>query len=339
MNNTFKTIINASLFRRRISLSQHDRVKFLILLCGCFMLFISSDALTQLTYKELQVQYDSAWTFKNLQIIPIRFKDGEGAPAAGPVIGPNPLSLSDAMLKNKIKVQEMQYEKGADVNWLQVTNHSKQDVVIESGEILDGGKQDRMIGETKILAAGTTDYINVFCIEKRRWTDKPKGFRTAGVANSELQKTMNLKKRQSEVWKEIDRQFAVNNKKSETFSYVDLYKNGQQDDSDYIRFFVNKYSETDSSFAGFIFLTDNRIISTELFCTAQLTDFAFRNILSSNMQTARTSGSPPRVPVAKAREFMDKVILNEPSQKIYITAHGKLQVSNGRVIQLIAYDE
>lgn len=309
------------------------------LLCVFFMLISFSSVPAQLTYKELKVEYDSAWTFRNLQIIPVRYKAGAGLPTGSTANTPHPLSLSEALEKHKIKLQEIQYEKGADVNWLQVTNHSKQDVVIQSGEILDGGKQDRMIGETKIVAAGSTDYLHVFCVEKRRWSDKPKAFKTAGVANSELQKTMNVKKRQSEVWKEIDRQFAGNDKKSETFSYVDLYNNTLRDDSDYIRYFLRKYSETDSTFAGYIFITGTRILSTELFATADLTHIAFRNMLSSYVQTARANGASPRVPVSRQKELMDKVLINEQSQKIYVTAHGKLQVTDGKVIHLVAYED
>ncbi|MCW3108819.1 MAG: hypothetical protein JWQ09_3325 [Segetibacter sp.] len=339
MNSFLKTILSSKVIRRLSSngIYYFTCMQFLSL---CFVLIaFSNPCLAQLTYKELKVQYDSAWTFKNLQIIPVRYKSGEGAPATGPVNGPRPLSLSEALQKHKIKLQEMQYEKGADVNWLQVTNNSKQDVVIQSGEILDGGKQDRMVGETKIVAAGSTDYLHVFCVEKRRWADKPKAFKTADVANSELQKTMNVKGRQSEVWKEIDRQFAANNKKSETFSYLELYNNAVREDSDYIRYFLKRYSETDSTFAGYIFITGNKIISTELFATAALTNISFRNMLSSYVQTARANGAPPKVPVTKMKEFMDKVLMNEPAQKIYVTAHGKLQVSDGKVIHLVAYDD
>lgn len=303
------------------------------------LIFFSNAAPAQLTYKELRVEYESAWTFKNLQIIPVRYKSGEGAPVAGSEMKTRPISLSEALQKHKIKLQEIPYEKGADVNWLQVTNHSKQDVVIQSGEILDGGKQDRMVGETKVITPGTTDYINVFCVEKRRWSKKPKEFKTAGVANSELQKKMNVKGRQSEVWKEIDRQFAANNKKSETFSYAELYNNTAKDDSDYIRYFLGKYRETDSIFAGYIFLTGNKIISTELFATAELTNISFRNMLSSYVQTARASGAIPKVPVPRVTAFMDKILMNEPAQKIFVSAHGKLQVNNGKVIHLVAYDD
>ena len=293
----------------------------------------------QLTYKELKVEYDSAWTFKNLQLIPVRYKAGKGEPFSTVGMSRRPLSISEALQKRKVKLQEMQYEKGADVNWLQLTNHSKQDVIIHSGEVLSGGKQDRMVGETKIVSPGTTDYINVFCIEKRRWSKKPKEFKTAGVANSELQKTMNVKGRQSEVWKEIDRQFSKSTRKSETVSYVELYNNTAEADSDYIRYFTRKYSETDSSFAGFIFNTGDKIMSTELFATAEATQLAFRNILSSHVQTARSSGAPPTVATPKMKTFLDKFLTDEVTQKTYVTSHGKLQTSDGKVVHLVAYDE
>ncbi|MCW3078864.1 DUF6569 family protein [Segetibacter sp.] len=338
MDSVFRLILDCMF----IALRNATDVKFTkvrLISTGIVLFIFLSKAHAQLTYKELKVQYDSLWIFKNLQIIPVRFKGGEGGPLPGHAISSKPLLLEEALKKNKIKLQEMQYEKGADVNWLQVTNHSKQDVVIQSGEILDGGKQDRMVAETQIITPGSTDYVHVYCVEKRRWEDKPKGFKTAGVANSELQKTMNVKGRQAEVWKEIDRQFAVNNKKSETYSYLELYNNNTKDDSDYIRYFMKKYSETDSIFAGFIFLTANKIINTELFSTAELTNISFKNMLTSHVQTVRKNGAPPKVPLARVTTFMDKVLIDEPGQKIYVTTHGKLQVSDGRVIHLIAYDD
>ncbi len=231
-------------------------MKYVKIIAVVFLLCLFSNAiLAQLTYNELKVEYDSAWTFKNLKIIPVRYKDGDGAGVIKTVADTRPMMLSEALLKHKIKLHEMKDKNGADVNLLQVTNRSRQEIVIQSGEILGGGKQDRMVGETKILPAGSKDYLKVFCVEKRRWSDKPKAFRSAGVANSDLQKTMNTKKRQADVWREIDRQFSINNKKTETYSYVDLYKNTVIEDTDYIRYFLKKYSETDSNFAGYVFLT------------------------------------------------------------------------------------
>jgi hypothetical protein len=173
------------------------------------VLLIAKPSISQLTYQELKVEYDSAWTFKNLQLIPIKFKpkseSGIGGVTETPKGENRPISFSEAIAKKKVKVQEMQYEFGADVNWLQVTNNSRQPVLVQSGEMIGGGKQDRMIGETKMISPGTTDYINVYCIEKRRWDKKPKDFKHRGVATSELRKVMDKSSRQADVWKEIDR--------------------------------------------------------------------------------------------------------------------------------------
>lgn len=301
---------------------------------------LSNAALSQVTYKELYVQYDSAWTFRNLQIVPVRYKSGQGTGGmteASLSAANRPLSFTEALRSRKIKVREMP-KNSADANWLQVTNRSKEDVLIQTGEILGGGKQDRMIGETKMLPPGTTDYLHVYCVEKRRWDDKAKKFKPAGVANSDLQKIMHTKKRQSDVWKEIDRQFAVSRKKSETYSYLEL-NDKPVDDSDYIRYFLGRYAETDSTFAGYIFITGNRILSTELFASAQLTRVAFRNMLTTYVSTARSAGAPPRVSVARQKEFMDKILTSEAAQKIYVSSHGKWYVTNGKLLHLIAYDD
>jgi hypothetical protein len=301
--------------------------------------FVSVRSLAQLTYKELEVLYDSAWTYKNLQLIPVKFKP---LPAGAAIVKPfseHPLSLTEAMQKHKIKVQEMQYENGADINWLQVTNQSKQDVVVQSGEIMEGGKQDRMVGETKVIAAGTTDYLNVFCVEKRRWDDKAKAFKTKGMANSEVRKAMDVKGRQADVWKEIDRQFSAQKKESLTLSYLHLYNDIAVLDTSYLNYFKGRYYGSNSNYSGFIFITGNRIISTELFGSKSLLDLSFINMLKSYIETAITTGAPPVLEKAKINNFMDKILASEDEQKNYVTAHGKLHKTGNRVIHLIAYPE
>ncbi len=45
-------------------------------LLSSLLLFAVLSASAQLTYENLYVDYDSAWTFKNLRIIPVRRKAG-----------------------------------------------------------------------------------------------------------------------------------------------------------------------------------------------------------------------------------------------------------------------
>lgn len=293
----------------------------------------------QLTYARLRVNYDSAWTFKNLQMIPIKSKPSGDNTLLDFKSTPRPISFAEALLKRKIKVQEMQYENGADVNWLQVTNNSKQNVVVQGGEVLEGGKQDRMIGETKFIAPGTTDYIHVYCVEKRRWSDKAKDFKHRGMVNGEVQKVMNRNKKQSDVWKEIDLQYKAANKTSETWSYLELYNNTRPVDTSYINYFTRKYIQSDTSIVGFIFISGAKIMATEIFASNSLMDITFANMLSSNAQSAIRKGSKPIVPISESKEFMDKILSSEDEQRVYVTAHGQLHRQDGKVIHLIAYPD
>lgn len=310
---------------------------FKLYFTGVLMFFFIKNSVAQLTYNELRVEYDSAWEYKNLQLIPIKFKDQNTDNLFTNTFKSPPISFVKAMAEHKIKVQEMQYEMGADVNWLQVTNHSKQFIIIQSGEIVEGGKQDRMIGETKFIAPGTTDYVNVFCVEKRRWDEKPRSFTYQGVANSDVRKAMDASGMQADVWKEIDRQFASLNIKSETYSYLDLYKDAVRQDTDYTHFFQRKMDECDRNLAGFVFVSGNKILSAELFSSTDLTAITFPNMVDSYVQTVASNGAKPEVSTDSVKTFLNKILQNEEAQKAYVSAHGKVHKSNNKIIHLLAY--
>lgn len=288
----------------------------------------------QLTYQNLEVVYDSAWTFKNLSLIPIRFKD---FPAEGTRLmsGLQTISLPEALLKNKVKIKEVLYEDGADLNWLQIVNNSKQSLVINSGDLLAGGKQDRLIGETKIIAPGESDYLKVYCIEKGRWDDKIKQFHHSGSADMEVKKVMDVTGRQMEVWNEIEGRFNANKISSNTWPYLQLHKIYGADSS-YIRYFTQKFKQSDSAYAGFLAVTGNHIISCELFAASNLTNIAFPGMLSSLVLSVAKS-SPPVVSVYTMKKFMDELLRNEFTQKIFVTAHGQMHLYQGKVMHIIVY--
>ncbi len=64
------------------------------------------------------------------------------------------------------------YSGGPQVNTLVLVNHSKRPLLLLAGEVVTGGKQDRIVGKDRIVPAGA-DPINlsVFCIEPGRWTE------------------------------------------------------------------------------------------------------------------------------------------------------------------------
>jgi hypothetical protein len=59
---------------------------------------------------------------------------------------------------------------GAQVNRLVLVNNSKRPLLLLAGEIVSGGKQDRVIGKDRIVPAESDPIdLSVFCVEPGRW--------------------------------------------------------------------------------------------------------------------------------------------------------------------------
>jgi hypothetical protein len=61
---------------------------------------------------------------------------------------------------------------GAQVNRLVLVNNSKRPLLLLAGEIVTGGKQDRVIGKDRIVPAESDPVdLSVFCVEPGRWVE------------------------------------------------------------------------------------------------------------------------------------------------------------------------
>lgn len=304
------------------------------------VIFFKADVSAQLTYETLRIVYDTPWVYKNLKLIPVRFKPKDPPAAALLPSEPKLVSLADAMQKKMVKVKELKTSQGSDVNTLEVVNTSKQPILINSGEMLAGGKQDRMVGETKLIMPGKEkQFLKVFCIEKGRWDNKAKKFKHRGRASAELKKTMDKTNRQARVWKEIDKAFATQKEKSVTSAYLKIFNDSLKADTGYINFFTRKYRQSDSAFAGFIAITGDQVISTELYASTLLTQVSFPSILKTFVLAAIKTGSKPVMTDTRVSAFTDQFLINEKIQKAYLSQHGKIHSANNKVVHITAYDD
>ena len=74
-------------------------------------------------------------------------------------------------------------EDGAQVNQLVLVNNSKRPLILLAGEIVTGGKQDRVIGKDRIIPAESDPVdLGVFCVEPGRWTGSSDRFGVGGSA-------------------------------------------------------------------------------------------------------------------------------------------------------------
>ena len=89
-----------------------------------------------------------------------------GKSASGPV----PLTLDEALAKRAVTVHET-----GNVNELQVENLGNDEVFVQSGDIVKGGKQDRVLTVSLILPPKSGRIpIASFCVEQGRWTARGK---------------------------------------------------------------------------------------------------------------------------------------------------------------------
>jgi hypothetical protein len=73
---------------------------------------------------------------------------------------------------------------GAQVNQLVLVNNSKRPLILLAGEIVTGGKQDRVIGKDRLVPAESDPIdLGVFCVEPGRWTGSSAKF---GSMNSAM---------------------------------------------------------------------------------------------------------------------------------------------------------
>jgi len=75
-----------------------------------------------------------------------------------------------------------QIQQGAQVNRLVLINNSKRPLLLLAGEIVTGGKQDRVIGKDRIVPPESDPVdLSVFCVEPGRWVATSEHFNTSGA--------------------------------------------------------------------------------------------------------------------------------------------------------------
>jgi hypothetical protein len=95
-----------------------------------------------------------------------------------------------------------QYGGGASVNQLVLINRSKRPLLLLAGELVSGGKQDRIIGKDRIVPVGAEPLpLDVFCVEHGRWTGMSAQFDASKtIVHPSVREQAAVAQDQVEVW-------------------------------------------------------------------------------------------------------------------------------------------
>ena len=208
-------------------------------------------------------------SYKNLTIFPIRAADLNGSDAyitldegtkAGTVViterggvqatrvTPHASAAAHAQRQNVV------YSSGASVNELALVNRSGKKLLLLAGEVVVGGKQDRIVQEDRVIPPVSIPVaLNVFCVEHGRWTPRTAGYNSGGgggggaarasapmeaaapddgkfsslgaVAHPKLRAAAQDKKVQGEVWNEVSANNAKLGTSNSTDTNQEVYAN------------------------------------------------------------------------------------------------------------------
>ena len=105
-----------------------------------------------------------------------------------PIPGPRPIPMPPS---------------AARVNELALVNNSDRPLILLAGEIVTGGKQDRIVGKDRIVPAhGQPVSLDVFCVEPHRWTETSMRFGSLGssMAQPSVRSKAMAARDQQKVW-------------------------------------------------------------------------------------------------------------------------------------------
>jgi hypothetical protein len=289
------------------------------------LLFVQLALHAQLTYKNLYVDYDSAWQYKNLKVIPIRWK---GSDNPGDVLTNRTITLNQALQQGLARISERGTASTENVHWLIVENLSDKNIFIPGGDIIAGGRQDRMITrDTIMLAKESRMQVPVMCVEEGRWSDKEKKFAYQKQANTHLRKVLDRSKNQVLIWKATTLSYLS---RSQDKKFTALEK-------EYWDFFKDKFSRSDSTIVGVVCVSGNDIIGCDIFAATNLFYGQLEPMMHGYIDEAIVHGAPVNIAEAKIRSYMDKLLKDEASQEEFIKANGKAYRQNGKIIHITTY--
>ena len=151
--------------------------------------------------------------YRGLTVFPVRVQ--------GYWLGLNPLTLDEALARGTLIVME---KGGGEVPVLLVENRGPEHVFIMAGEILVGGKQNRILRTDVLLPpySGPIE-LSAYCVEAGRWIKSADGFKSDGhLASPQVRFEAQKAADQGAIWRGVEEAAKAVGQVSETrdFNYV-----------------------------------------------------------------------------------------------------------------------
>jgi len=111
---------------------------------------------------------------------------------------------SEGMARSRDGVVRPADSNGASVNQLVLINRSKRPLLLLAGELVSGGKQDRIIGKDRLVPVGSKPLpLDVFCVEHGRWSSGASFTNAKTIVHPSVREQATLQRDQGRVWNAV----------------------------------------------------------------------------------------------------------------------------------------
>lgn len=214
---------------------------------------------------------------------------------------------------------------GPQVNNLVLINNSKHPLILLAGEIVTGGKQDRVVGKDRVIPAESDPVdLGVFCVEPGRWTESSAQFSSmkSQMAQPSVRSKAMVAQNQQQVWDSVG---AANGAIQGTLgglvsggpmpsSYAKTFetRSVQKVIADQAAPIEQSYSSLmkqlrDQHSVGVVVAVGGQLIWADLFASTGLLEKYWPKLVRSYAAEAITSGAIAKpVSVAEAQQFLNR---------------------------------
>ncbi|MEL6925169.1 MAG: DUF6569 family protein, partial [Bacteroidota bacterium] len=275
----------------------------------------------------VNIDYNAELDYENLRIYPIvateAFVDAHTALASMK-------NIEEGLQTKGFRIMEKKpygrFEDRGAVNNLTVQNKSDDPVYLMAGDVVQGGRQDRVIAEDAVIAARSFRDIPVYCVEQGRWSFQnesenevtpAKGSREVAftgyynVASNDLRRTVKYEQNQQKVWDKVSELSSINNASSATSAYAGLE---QAEDfktvrDQYLWFFGDKFDRaTEERVVGIVAVSGHKVLGTDLFSHPTLFQKQYKALLHAYAIDAISNGKKVNISEEHLQRYCQKMI-------------------------------
>lgn len=248
--------------------------------------------------------------------------------------------LETAISNNWIKITEV--SQGGEVNQLLFENTSKSTVILQMGDVITGGKQDRVVKDEKILKPGEKAFVGVYCVEQGRWNSGSAGTAQFKAYHSKIsndvRRTMVKEQSQQAVWRDVAKVNSKNKTGSSSGTYAAISKNEttQNEIQQYVDFYLKEF-KGNKEIVGLLAVSGDEIIGCDIFGTTKLFQANVRQMLNSYATEAVLHGSEVTISDAAVNQYLEELLANEAQQVEILKKKGSSLKSNGKNLKISAF--